>query len=291
MPWPDSVSPLVKLGNSSHPLAAEIQTQYDLQTIKILKAKYGWPLDSPDDHMKLVFRIIKLGHPEMINDINDLAKVCPEISSSANFYCCYELARKGQVNNAAQFLHNIDKKQRTECYDKITNIFTAIFSDPIDDSKDYDNLFEFLKVITPDGSKYNREMLLNLQHLHLLRKNFDLKVSPENLTCKLSRIEILSTGVDSIMKKLKECQTNIVHFMWTHVTELSILLNVEKMLGVLKLARKINKLEVSCALAYYALNVEEVSRANYEFYVDFAALLICQHIEAVSKEGMNPFFS
>lgn len=125
MPWPETVAPLIKLGNSTHPLAQKINTEYEIQIIKIMKVKYGWPADGTDCYMKLVFRIVKIDLPEMIHDINNLTKAAPEIQGSANFYCCYELARKGKIDSALRFFNNLGIKQRTECSDKIMNIFSV----------------------------------------------------------------------------------------------------------------------------------------------------------------------
>lgn len=91
-----------------------------------MKVKYGWPADGTDYNMKLVFRIVKADLPEMVDDIIDLTKATPEIQGSANFYCCYELARKGKIDTALRFFNSLGIQQKAECSEKIINIFSVL---------------------------------------------------------------------------------------------------------------------------------------------------------------------
>lgn len=123
VPWSAVLNPLLKYRSSSHPLCAAICTEYDLQTIKILKVKYNWPAESNDSPMKLAFRIVKLNLDDMIDDIKLLTDTEVSQSSNINFYCAYELARKGNIEKAVNFIDSLtDAQQSKECCEKILNI-------------------------------------------------------------------------------------------------------------------------------------------------------------------------
>jgi hypothetical protein len=126
VPLSEVLNPLLKYATVSHPLATEIFIEYKLQIIKIIKAKYNWPEDYKlfvtDDYMKLIYRIMKINLPEMIADITALIKAAANIGDRANFYCVYELTRRGQIEKAVQFLDQLDVGVKEECCERTTNI-------------------------------------------------------------------------------------------------------------------------------------------------------------------------
>lgn len=123
VPWSNVLNPLLKYRQSSHRLSADIRTEYDLQKIKILKQKYNWPAESKDSLMKLAFRIVKLDRDDMFDDINFLTKTDVSQSANINFYCANELARKGNIEKAVNFIDSIpDHREVKNCCEKILNI-------------------------------------------------------------------------------------------------------------------------------------------------------------------------
>lgn len=125
MPWSKALDPLIAYSWSNHPLALEVHKEYDLQTIKIVKVKYGWPIDSNGDLFTLACRIVKLDLPELIDDIKVLVKTDTSICNAVNVYCSYELARKGNFEKAFQLVNSLDEKQREECCLSMLNIISV----------------------------------------------------------------------------------------------------------------------------------------------------------------------
>lgn len=110
MPWPDAVKPLLKLRYSTHPLAMKINTEYDIQVIKIMKAKYDWPTDSAADidlHL-FMLRIVKMDLKDMLDDIRTLIRAAPEIAIAASFNCCYQLVRRGKIQTALDYFRSLE---------------------------------------------------------------------------------------------------------------------------------------------------------------------------------------
>lgn len=130
MPWPEVVNPLIKLRYSTHPIATKINIEYEFQVIKIMKVKYGWPADSDIDiNMPLfVQRVIKMQLPDMLNDIRILTKAAPEIATSANFNCCYQLVRKKKPELAYEFFKSLsDEKNNKACMEVIDILAVSVW--------------------------------------------------------------------------------------------------------------------------------------------------------------------
>ncbi|XP_055841706.1 uncharacterized protein LOC129908902 [Episyrphus balteatus] len=277
VPWPVTVGPLIKLGESTHPLAQKINTEYEIQIIKIMKVKYGWPADGTDYNMKLVFRIVKTDLPEMIDDIRDLTKATPEIQGSANFYCCYELARKGKIDTALKFFNSLGTQQKAECSEKIINIFSEVLEDPNIDEISHSNLFEFFKLMTPQSNTSDQNVLLKIQKCHILRVRFQLNVLTDDLRKQDVRRELLEKGVSNLAQKIKQNKINVTS-LWNEICELATALEFEKVFGVLELCKVLNNVHLSCALAYYTLELINCTKQNYEIFIDLAILVISQQI-------------
>lgn len=287
VPWPMTVSPLIKLGESTHPLAQKINIEYEIQIIKIIKVKYGWPADGSDYNMKLVFRIVKADLPEMIDDIKDLTKATPEIQGSANFYCCYELARKGKVDSALTFFNSLGMQQKAECSEKIINIFSEVLEDPNIDEYSHNNLFEFFKLMTPQSNTSDQKVLLKIQKCYVLRTRFHLNVSTNDLKKQDVRYNLLEKGITNLVEKIKQNKIRITS-VWNEICELSNVLEFEKVFGVMELSKVLNSIHVSCALAYYSLELVDCTNQNYEMFVDLAILIISQQIVRYqNKDGRN----
>lgn len=125
VPWSTALDPLVAYRTSSHPLASEISSRYDLQTINILKTKYGWPMDATDGLMKLGFRIVKLGLPEMFDDLKVLVATDEHLRPFINVHCAYELTRTGRIDNATAFVQSLTPEHCGECCERVLNIMAV----------------------------------------------------------------------------------------------------------------------------------------------------------------------
>lgn len=121
------MAPLIKLRYSTHPLALKINTEYEIQVIKIMKAKYNWPTDSASDmNLNLfMFRIVKMDLPDMLDDIRTLTKAAPEIASGANFNCCYQMVRNGKPEVAHEFFKSLKADKSSKRATEVTQLFAV----------------------------------------------------------------------------------------------------------------------------------------------------------------------
>lgn len=109
--------PLAKLGTtSSHPIASSILIEYKSQAIKMIKIKYGWPVDYFDfqpDRIQLVFRILKLNLPDMIDDVKTLIESSPDIANDAYIHLIHRLVELGKIEEFFKLLTSIDCDQES----------------------------------------------------------------------------------------------------------------------------------------------------------------------------------
>lgn len=134
VPWSDAVLPLAKLGSTSnHPLANLIGIEFKNQAIKVIKIKYGWPVDYFDiqqDRIKLAQRILRVNNMDMIEDIKILVKSSPDIKEDAYFYLMEKLVQLGRLDDFSAFVQSIVAEDNSqEVYEKGIRVFMVMLDD------------------------------------------------------------------------------------------------------------------------------------------------------------------
>lgn len=89
--------------------------------------KYGWPADAIDDKMKLIYRIVEMDFPDMLEDIKNFVAVSPDIKGNAYFYYAFNLARNGHIDRAVIFIDSLTLEDRKESCIKTINIILVGF--------------------------------------------------------------------------------------------------------------------------------------------------------------------
>uniref|UniRef100_A0A182TBY6 Uncharacterized protein n=1 Tax=Anopheles maculatus TaxID=74869 RepID=A0A182TBY6_9DIPT len=115
VPWSPAIASLMRYASSDLPIAAEITTEQNTQTIKCLKVKYGWSLKAMINIRLLVQRVLKLHYPEMLADIQAIVKTNPALAFTTDVSVIVKLAEYGDVIAAAQYLDGLEKKRRNDC--------------------------------------------------------------------------------------------------------------------------------------------------------------------------------
>ncbi|XP_036342574.1 uncharacterized protein LOC118751853 [Rhagoletis pomonella] len=208
VPWPEISNPLVKLRYSTHPLALKINTEYEIQVIKIMKVKYGWPADSNTDISLPLFmlRVVKMQLPDMLDDIRLLTKAAPEVATSASFTCCHELVRSNKPELAYEYFKLLrDDKNMKACM-KVIETYADMLENcaPPTDDKDMEeqkNMLEFFKLIVPHAACRSVEQQMHaIQQRFVLCHKFRLHVSTVSEFVPLSqRLQLLDRGFECVM--------------------------------------------------------------------------------------------
>ncbi|KAL5278300.1 KNTC1 family protein [Megaselia abdita] len=288
VPWNDVLAPLIKYRTSSHPIAQEINTEYEIQVIKILRIKYGWAANTSDSNTRLIARILRVDLPEMMKDVKDLIRVVPEIQRSANFLICNELVTKGRIEEAIKFFTELDDENRSTCNDMIINIFSMVLNDRTM-SDCHENLVEFLKCIGEQSKVTGRENdLRKIQNKYILNKKFGLSIQDDHIGDLNTRKEYFKQGFENcILQKIKKDINeieNVVQLIWSEIIELSRVLDLNLLHCVYYISKSIDYLHLSCILSHYVIEAIECNAGNVETFIDLAVLLICQEIKKYLNE-------
>lgn len=288
VPWNTVLAPLIKYRTSTHPVAQEINTEYEIQVIKILRIKYGWLPNSSGSHTRLIERMLRVDLPEMMQDIKDLIRVVPEIQRSANFLICNELVIKGRIEAAHKYFTELDDENRSVCNETIINTFSMILSDQTL-SFWHENLVEFLKCIGEQSKITGREdKLRKIQNKFILNKKFGLQIQDDHIGDLNTRTQYFKQAFEScilqrIRKGINDIE-NVIQFIWAEIVELSRALDLDILFCVYYIAKSIDFLPLSCILSYYVLESIDCNADNIEYFIDLAVLLICHVIKKYLNE-------
>uniref|UniRef100_A0A1I8Q641 Uncharacterized protein n=1 Tax=Stomoxys calcitrans TaxID=35570 RepID=A0A1I8Q641_STOCA len=286
VPWPDTVDPLIKLRYSTHPLATKINTEYEIQVIKIMKVKYGWPTDNASDiNLNLfMFRILKMDLPDMLDDIRILTKAAPEIATSANFNCCYQMVRKGKPEVAADFFKSLKADTTTKYANDVIELFaevlenspTPLTAESIEEQK---CLIEFFRFITPRTCPTSQKRLRAIQNRFTLRHRYEIQIIDIiDLAAYNNRLDYLNMAIENIIKRSLETD-NICGYFINEIRELSQALDLSKMFVVKSLCQRMKCLILSCALTYNMLELVDCTRENKNDFIELALVLLSQQVQ------------
>ncbi|EDV92778.1 uncharacterized protein LOC6564158 [Drosophila grimshawi] len=295
VPWPETLGPLIKLRNSTHPLSFKINAEYEIQVIKIMKSKYGWPADSAADiNLELfMMRIVKLNLPDMLEDIRTLTKAAPDISTSANFNCCYQMARRGQIEMAYEFFKSLNNKnnskQGCDVVEILANTLEMSSGSFANEAKlqEHVNQLELLKLMLPHVDSIYGQRYLLIKHSFQLRQKFKLQLnSSSDLILLQRRLELLDEGIEYIIPQSK-ATLNVCAFMVSKMGELCTTLGLQKISGLLRISQRVGCLPLSCALAHHALEFIDCVPANSGDFINFAVELLVQQICNAKSRGQD----
>ncbi|XP_017846001.1 uncharacterized protein LOC108602401 [Drosophila busckii] len=286
VPWPETLAPLIKLRNSTHPLSVKINAEYEIQVIKIMKVKYGWPEDSGADiNLELfMMRIVKLDLPDMLQDIRILTKAAPEISTTANFNCCYQMALRGQIDQAYEFFKSLNNKNdsvnATNVVDILANMLEpnpCVFAN---DAKiqQHQNVLELFELMLPHVDAVYKQRCKLVKNRFVLSQQFKLQLQSINDLISLQkRTELLDEGIELIIARA-QATLNVCAFIINEMRELCQALDLQKIFGLRRISQRMGCLQLSCALAHYVLEFVDCTPANSSEFIDLAIELLVQQI-------------
>lgn len=233
VPWSAAVQPLVAYRTSGHPLAADIASQFELQAIKILKTKYGWPADAPDDPVKLACRICKLRLPEMFADIRAVHDMVPERVERCGILvtCVLQLIagsggsgkgggggveQEAGVDRAVEFVDQLREAEAASCCESVLDILGGLLDDDGGETVRSDRPANdraaarraaYVEFLTACSARFLRCRRMRGQYerirrLHTLRERFGMRVRMAELTTggRGAGAELLAEGIERIIE-------------------------------------------------------------------------------------------
>lgn len=292
VPWSNIVLPLAKLGSSnSHPIAKAIYIEHKTQAIKIIKVKYDWPVDYFDlqqDRVKLVFRILKVDKPEMIEDVKTLIKSSPDIAREACYHLLLHLAEKGRIDEFMQLTANLEDENCSHCellFEQVCNTFVRILDqNEFEDKIHADNLMECAKLLVNrlknlrfDFKAVFYELRLKkLQQIIRVREEFKITLTLETLTTE--KFLKFDEGNQHIINEvIADCSLDK---MWSKMNLLVETLSFDRYHGYKLMCEKLNNLYVTCrVIEVLNSHIDDIEKSEISNAVDLAVLAISQQIK------------
>lgn len=286
VPWPEEMGPIIELRISSHQFAKEIDNEYKMQQIKILRVKYGWRANSSGSATKFVQRMITQNRDELLADLETFKKFSSDINPETNFYTVYYLARDGFMHKAQQYLKTLDKDEARTCYERIAKITPLMISDYTNKPKIYENLLELLQfVMDKDIDDEHKDQIKDLMNLQLLKKSaLNMSVTLEDFADKTKAKGHLDKGIQKLLHILKTKDKNLADIIWQNVKVLSTALKVNKFEIIFKLVYIINNVHFTTLLARIFRDEDTGNNANY---IKMAITLIIQQYKASSSNSVG----
>lgn len=283
VPWSPVLNQLMKYGEGGHPLAQEIYVEYKNQSIKVMKKKYGWPMDLPGtDLMLLVKRIVSVNLPEMLQDVRSVLENAGEISIQANIYLALMLVKANKVEKAFGYLKDIKQEEKNETYRRlITTVVQIIDSE---DVKDVQNYLDLLKTVNELLNGECEQIVKDVTKVLHLQKEFHLTVTVNTL----HDIELhLKPGVCNIIDESDRHSKGKSLFdqIFSKLKRLTNSLGLNFLHGVFEICRHVdNKIFTMNFIASILSSSMQIERKIVPKVIDLVLLAFRQELHTTSCE-------
>lgn len=285
VPWSKVLEPILKLRLSSHPLAAQIIDEYQMQKEKIMKIKYGWNPDVVGNKSKLQFvmRMVKMnGDDSLFQDVKEFVKGDAALKQSAYFYCAHTLASNGNIDRAIRFMDSLENENDlTQCCKQIASITTKLIEDDLDNPEAFEQMMELLKYVQvkrPNDELNNT--IQSLQRVQQLRCEFGIKVTLKSLSDCSKTEDFFNQSINKLIEILGQQTTSFAQKAWTSIQLISSVFRLDVVDVALKLSTRIDNVRFTCALARIVFDSAKISANNCNLFVQLALLLIAQQCHA-----------
>ena len=292
VPWSNVVLPLAVLGTtSSHPLANSIYIEYKTQSIKMIKVKYQWPVDYFDlqqDRVKLVFRILKVDNPEMLDDIKTLVKSSPDIADEIFYHVMSSLVEKERIEDFADLMTHIEETsdQSRETFEKVLQAFVwKIDENDFESEDESDNVMDAAKLLVKQLSKsyddfkaaFHDDKLKNLKNIVKVRRDFHFEIKLRNLDSSNEKTRLLEEGIAQVAFEISGHKT--VDKMWSKMHLLVRTFNYNRIRCFKMLCQKLNNLYITChVIEALSSSIDVIEKSEIGDALDLFILAIAQQI-------------
>lgn len=284
VPWSDTLTGIIELGSTSHPISKNILEEFKLQELKLLRSKYGWntcPSDS--DNSNFFRRMVKLNRDELFEDLAIFKRHTPDKKDEANVTCAFTLVRDVSVGRAMDFLRSLDD-DANYCYIYLARLVPQVLDDYINRPMIHDRFIEVLKFVKGKnvGKEYV-ERIDDLINLNLLRKSaLNMSISVDILSDDKQIEHYIDLGIEKLIGCIHGFESNVLASIWTNIGLLANALKRNKFDIVLKLARKLGYLQFTTMLARSFL---DESDENDPKNIEMAVLLVQQQYDELMDES------
>lgn len=323
VPWSAVVQPLVEYRTSGHPLAPEIGAQFELQALKMLKIRYGWPAtEARNDVQKLASKIGRMQRPEQLADIRAVHDLEPNAKVKLLVLHAFlrELLMRRLVDQTVEFLDALDAVQTCSCCGFLLDITAEKLDSAVQQPDDGAALAADMEYLIAIGEYFRcdadtQRRFNDLRRAHTLAVHFEQPVRVADLRDSDKCVASLERGIEQIvtrarrqsrrfvdeMKKLFEFQQKtknatysfassddakaIVRKCWHDTLRLADALALDRVQAVVQISATAQSVHLTCALARWTLELCDATPATAQHWMQLAGLLCAQQCDALHENA------
>ncbi|XP_012139927.2 kinetochore component rough deal isoform X2 [Megachile rotundata] len=237
VPWSSSITNLAETSSTlDHTLAFQIRTECNYVPIKLILKKYGYEHTGIND--KLIHRIIKENHDDMIADIECITKN-DSLLKRKTFSCCvnYYLS-KGNFTKVMEILNFLETDVLLYCCIQIVNYVISSLALKIlpESLKYYIEMFGWVKLQVEKLSKtckthlyYYSNLINNIEEVksvYFLKKEFQIDITLHEY--QTNKKDILDKYIKKSCEVDIEKNTDSYMLTYKNVVKVATLLKLQK---------------------------------------------------------------
>jgi kinetochore-associated protein 1 len=303
VPWSDAVLPLAKLGTTSnHPIANLILVEHKNQAIKIIKIKYGWPVDYFDlqqDRIKLAQRILKVNNQDMIEDIKTLVKSSLDIAYDAYFYLMQRLVETGKLDEFVDFVESIQNEEKSNAmFQKTINIFIDLVQDEDfmegSDIMNYVEASQFLLQKLKESIEefnYNQQksLITTIKYIYELNKEFHITVNLSDLKHPEKKFCSMKLSIANVVESIIESTS--IDKIWGQVYLLSKIFKESRIKLFFMICQELNNIYITCKVIDWLCQSEEYFKNDdIRNAFELTSLMISQQIISLKNSEFKQVY-
>lgn len=300
VPWSDAVLPLAKLGTmSNHPLANLILIEFKNQAIKIIKIKYGWPVDYFDlqqDRIKLAQRILKVNNQDMVEDIKTLVKSSVDIAYDAYFYLIQRLVETGKLEEFVKFVDSIQNEEKSlGMFQKTINIFIELVQDEDfiegSDIMNYVEASQFLlHKLKPNMDEFDYNYQVNkintIKHIYQLNKEFSIDVSLKDFNKADKKLDAMRASITKVVESVINGMS--IDNLSSQVNLLTNIFKENRIKLFFMICQELNNIYITCkVIDWLCCSEEDLEHEDIKSSFELTCLMISQQIISLENNDFQ----
>ncbi|XP_076628517.1 kinetochore component rough deal [Colletes latitarsis] len=236
VPWSSTIVTLAETSsNLDHILAFQIKMEYNYMSIKLILKKYGYERIGIND--KLISRIIKENHENMISHIQQITKNDPLLKKRAFSSCTIYYLSKGNIEKVINILDSLETDILLYCCIQIINYVTASLTLKIlpKSLEHYIEILGWVKLQLKEistkcktRSHYCNSAVISIDEvksMYLLKKEFQINITFKEYHTEKS--QILRNYVEKVCNDTKNI--NYVPTLYKNVIKIADLLRLQRL--------------------------------------------------------------
>lgn len=249
-----------------------------MQTIKILRTKYGWPENAPSTaNLKFVYRMVKINDDNLIDDLRVFIEYDKSLRERAYLYAIHELTIIGHLDTAMRMLDGIDEMDLSSICSNLSSVVAQSIENDIDNPETLNAMMQLMQHLANKNTDVRSRTLFNaLKKIQTVRQSFNMRIQLSTLQEPNAVKECVEQGLKYTMIKLKQSPNDFMKIAWRNITTLADVLNLEIIQIVTKFCEQINNVRLTSALAKRILDLCTVTDKNADDYINLAVLLLTQ---------------